>query len=138
MATPLGSDDPLQIGAILTQTRERQGLELTEVEQRTKIRVKYLRALEDEDWEVLPAAAYTRGFLRAYAEELGLDSELLVDEFRHRYESQTGTFELPEPVLAGRRRFDSGKSGIPVGWLVVAALTLAIAVVVILILTGSA
>jgi len=138
MATRLGSDDPLQIGAILAQTRERNGLTLEQVEERTKIRVKYLRALEDEDWEVLPAPAYTRGFLRAYAEELDLDSELLVDEFRARHESATGTFELPEPVLRGRRGFDTSKRGPPVGWILIAALTVVVIVLVVLILTGSA
>jgi cytoskeletal protein RodZ len=136
MATRLGSDDPLQIGAILAQTRKRLGLELPDVEQRTKIRVKYLRALEDEDWEVLPAPAYTRGFLRAYAAALGLDSELLVDEFRRRHESSTGTLELPEPVLKGRRGFESGKRGIPVGWILVAALIVVVGVLAAIILAG--
>ena len=138
MATRLGSDDPLQIGAILTRTREREGLDLPEVEEKTKIRVRYLRALEDEDWEVLPAPAYARGFLRAYAELLGLDAELLVDEFRARYESQTGTFELPEPVLRRRSGFDASKGGLRVGWVLAAGLIVLVIALAILILTGAA
>ena len=53
-----------------------------QVEERTKIRARYLRALEGEDWEVLPGPAYVRGFLRTYAKLLGLDGEMLVDEYR--------------------------------------------------------
>ena len=101
MATRLGSDDPLQIGAILAQTRERLGLELPDVEQRTKIRVKYLRALEDEDWEVLPAPAYTRGFLRAYAEELGLDSEPWWTSSAAATSPRPGRSGFPSPCSRG-------------------------------------
>jgi cytoskeleton protein RodZ len=102
VATPLDSDEPLGIGAILSQARKRQQIDITTVEEQTKIRVKYLRALEDEDWDVLPAPAYARGFIRAYAELLGLDSEVLVDEYRRRHEEPpTTTYELPEPLLRG-------------------------------------
>ena len=56
-----------------------------EIEQSTKIRGKYLRALEDEQFEVLPAQTYVKGFLRSYADYLGLDGQLYVDEFNSRY-----------------------------------------------------
>lgn len=102
MATQSGSSAPLEVGSILKETRRRQGIELETVEQETKIRGKYLRALEDEEWEVLPGPAYTRGFIRAYAELLGLDSEVLVDEYRRRYEeTATSSYGL-EPLLHGR------------------------------------
>jgi transcriptional regulator with XRE-family HTH domain len=61
------------IGSELRAERERRGLALAEVEARTKIRVRYLAALEDGRYEVLPGPAYARAFLRDYAEELGLD-----------------------------------------------------------------
>ena len=64
-------------------------------------RPKYLRALENEDWEGLPGPAYARGFIRAYADEVGIDSEVLVDEYRRRHEAPTGTYEHAEPVLRG-------------------------------------
>jgi cytoskeletal protein RodZ len=80
MATRRGDGDPLRIGAILEDNRNRRGLDIEAIEERTKIRAKYLRALEEEDWEILPGPAYTRGFIRAYAEVLGLDSEVLVDD----------------------------------------------------------
>jgi hypothetical protein len=74
-----------EIGSSLREARLRQGLDLPEVEQATKIRGKYLRALEDEQFELLPAQTYVKGFLRTYAEYLGLDGQLYVDEFSSRY-----------------------------------------------------
>jgi len=74
-----------EIGNSLREARLRQGLDFFEIEQSTKIRGKYLRALEDEQFEVLPAQTYVKGFLRSYADYLGLDGQLYVDEFNSRY-----------------------------------------------------
>src|ERR671935_251987 len=74
-----------EIGNSLREARLRQGLEFPEIEQGTKIRAKYLRALEDEQFEVLPAQTYVKGFLRSYAEFLGLDGQLYVDEYNSRF-----------------------------------------------------
>ncbi len=74
-----------EIGTSLREARLRQGLDFPELEQTTKIRGKYLRALEDEQFEVLPSATYLKGFLRSYAECLGLDGELYVEEYNSRY-----------------------------------------------------
>ena len=74
-----------EIGNSLREARLRQALDFPELEQATKIRGKYLRALEDEQFEVLPAQTYVRGFLRTYAEYLGLDGQLYVDEYNSRY-----------------------------------------------------
>jgi cytoskeleton protein RodZ len=76
-----------EIGSSLREARLRQGLDFPELEQVTKIRGKYLRALEDEQFEVLPAQTYVKGFLRTYAEYLGLDGQLYVDEFNSRFVS---------------------------------------------------
>jgi cytoskeletal protein RodZ len=73
-----------EIGLSLRQARERHGLDLADVERETRIRAKYLNALEDEQFDVLPGAAYVRGFLRTYAEFLGLDGNLLVEEYNER------------------------------------------------------
>jgi len=103
MASERESDGQIAVGPTLKATRERRGIELATVEEETKIRAKYLRALEDEDWDVLPGPAYARGFIRAYAELLGLDSEVLVDEYRRRHEEpSTESYELAEPLLRGR------------------------------------
>ena len=74
-----------EIGNSLREARLRQGFEFSEVEQATKIRGKYLRALEDEQFDILPGRTYVKGFLRSYAEYLGLDGQLYVDEYNSRY-----------------------------------------------------
>jgi cytoskeletal protein RodZ len=73
------------IGSSLREARLRQNLDFPELEERTKIRPKYLRALEDEQFEILPAPTYVRGFLRSYAEALGLDGQPFVDEYNSRF-----------------------------------------------------
>ena len=74
-----------EIGATLREARLRQGLDFPELEERTKIRPKYLRALEDERFDILPAPTYVRGFLRSYAESLGLEGQPFVDEYNSRF-----------------------------------------------------
>src|SRR3954471_1331715 len=74
-----------EIGSSLREARTRQGLDFPELEQATKIRMKYLRALEDEQFEQLPSQTYVKGFLRAYADHLGLDGQVYVDEYNTRY-----------------------------------------------------
>jgi hypothetical protein len=74
-----------EIGNSLREARERQGLGYPEVELATKIRAKYIRALEEEDFTSLPGDAYIRGFLRTYADYLGLDGEIYVDEYASRF-----------------------------------------------------
>jgi cytoskeleton protein RodZ len=91
-----------EIGNSLREARLRQGLDFLEIEQSTKIRGKYLRALEDEQFEVLPAQTYVKGFLRSYADYLGLDGQLYVDEFNSRY--VRGEFEEDEEARAFKPR----------------------------------
>lgn len=79
------------IGETLREARVRQRVNIEELEQSTKIRAKYLRALENEEFGLLPGPTYVKSFLRTYAEKLGLDAQLLVEEFRARHEP-------PEPV----------------------------------------
>jgi hypothetical protein len=74
-----------EIGNSLREARMRQGLDYNEVELGTKIRAKYVRALEEEQFEVLPGGTYIKGFLRSYAEFLGLDGQLYVDEYNSRF-----------------------------------------------------
>ena len=74
-----------EIGNSLREARIRRGIEFPQAEAAIKIRGKYLRALEEEQFEVLPAETYVKGFLRTYAEYLGLDGQLYVDEFNSRF-----------------------------------------------------
>lgn len=72
----------MHIGNILRETREKKGLSLADVENETKIRTKYLAALESESFDEIPGEAYVIGFLRNYARFLGLDADLLVNEYK--------------------------------------------------------
>lgn len=92
-----------EIGNSLRAARERQGLSFTEIEHATKIRAKYIRALEAEEFAVLPSDAYIRGFLRTYAEYLGLDGDVYVEEYGSRFITSWRD-ELPPPPRARRRR----------------------------------
>jgi cytoskeleton protein RodZ len=74
-----------EIGHSLREARERQGLGYPEIELATKIRAKYVRALEEENFTSIPGDAYIRGFLRTYAEYLGLDGDVYVDEYASRF-----------------------------------------------------
>jgi cytoskeleton protein RodZ len=89
-----------EIGNSLREARLRQGFELPRVEADTKIRAKYLRALEDERFDVLPGETYVKGFLRTYAEYLGLDGQLYVDEYNSRFAREE---EFPVQSPAARR-----------------------------------
>src|SRR3990170_78380 len=92
------------IGDQLRETRMRQRIDITEVEAATKIRAKYLRALENEEWDLLPGPTFVKTFLRSYADYLGLDSRLLVEEYKQRFE-RPSTMELTPfaPRPGGRR-----------------------------------
>jgi len=94
--------------ATLREARIRRGIELGEVERVTKIRIKYLRAIEEEQWQLLPGPAYARGFLSTYAQFLELDDRALVEEYRRRHGvAETGPIPeqmLPTRGVAGRRQ----------------------------------
>jgi cytoskeleton protein RodZ len=93
-----------EIGETLRETRIRRRVDLAEVEAETKIRVRYLRALENEEWDVLPGGSYTRSFIRTYANFLGLDGERLADEFRSTVEDPLSErYPRAEPVPAPKR-----------------------------------
>jgi len=74
------------IGESLREARMRAKIDIAEIEVQTKIRAKYLRALENEEWDLLPGPTYVKSFLRTYAEALDLDAKLLVDEYKLRHE----------------------------------------------------
>jgi hypothetical protein len=116
-----------EIGNSLREARLRQGLEIPRVEGDTKIRGKYLRALEEEQFDVLPGDTYVKGFLRTYADYLGLDGQLYLDEYNSRFAAAE---ELPfaqtaAPRRRQRRRVESN--------LVVVALAAIVAVTVLVV-----
>ncbi len=129
--------DGLPIGEVLKRTRTRHKIDIRNVEQQTKIRIKYLRALENEEWDVLPGPAYAKGFLRTYAQFLGLDGDALVDEYRRTVEAVLDpdrAYLFSEPVLERRRRPGSEpRRGWPV-WASALGVLAAAAVAVFLVL----
>src|SRR3954471_6870435 len=92
-----------EIGETLRETRMRRHVDMSEVESATKIRAKYLRALENEEWDLLPGPTFVKTFLRTYAEYLGLDARSLVEEYRQRYETPATSELTPlrPPGLGG-------------------------------------
>jgi hypothetical protein len=120
-----------EIGSSLREARTRQGLDVNELELRTKVRGKYLRALEEERFEQLPGHTYVKGFLRTYADALGLDGQLYVDEYNSRYVAGDEETPLRARRVApggGRRRGDRRESRV-----VVVALTLIVLVTALVI-----
>ena len=73
-----------EIGSTLREARVRRKLTLQQAEEDTKIRVKYLQAMENEDFDLMPGQAYIKGFLQTYAQYLGLDPAIILDEYRSR------------------------------------------------------
>jgi cytoskeleton protein RodZ len=99
-----------EIGATLREARMRARIDVSEIEAQTKIRAKYLRALENEEWSLLPGPTFVKSFLRTYAQALGLDGKALVEEYRLHHERPS---EGPlEPIVApSQRRNGRGRGG---------------------------
>jgi helix-turn-helix protein len=119
-----------EIGETLREARMRRRIDMTEVETATKIRGKYLRALENEEWDLLPGPTFVKSFLRTYAEYLGLDARLLVEEYRQRYERPAAQDLTPfsaarrGPGRPGRQRRARLAAAGPVLVVVIGALVL--------------
>jgi cytoskeleton protein RodZ len=125
------------IGETLREARMRQRLDITDVEAKTKIRAKYLRALENEDFGMLPGPTFVKSFLRTYAEFLGLDPHLLVEEYRARHdprdESELTPFARAPSGRQRRRRPPRRPAWLPVA----AAVVVILAVLLVLGLSGN-
>ena len=102
----------------------RARMDISELEAQTKIRAKYLRALENEEWDLLPGPTYVKTFLRTYAEALGLDAKMLVEEYKLRFERLSDLERQPiAPSTARtqpRRRAPVPPRGLVIGTVVVA------------------
>jgi hypothetical protein len=110
----------------------RQRLDIADVEARTKIRAKYLRALENEEFGMLPGPTFVKTFLRTYAEALGIDPQTLVEEYRARHESRDDVEHLQplSPTAAARDRRRGTVSRRARGpWMAIAGAVLGILVV---------
>src|SRR5581483_9436849 len=111
----------------------RARIDISEVETRTKIRAKYLRAIENEEWDLLPGHVYVKSFLRTYGDFLGLDSRMLIDDFKRRYEPSDPE---PRPITSVARERERPVRGplLPPGAVIGLVL---VALVVVLYVVGS-
>jgi len=124
-----------EIGETLREARMRAKIDVSEVEATTKIRAKYLRALENEDWDLLPGPTFVRSFLRTYADYLGLDSKLLVEEYRLRHELPSELDLAPiTPNLGPERRARISPPRPSRGWIIGLSV---VAIIALLIVIGS-
>jgi hypothetical protein len=117
------------IGATLREARGRRKLDLSEVEAAIKIRVRYLQAIENEEWDALPGGAYTRGFIRTYAVYLGLDGDRLADDYK-RSTMPAGGERVPrriEPVPTTAR----GRGPRLSGWVLAVGVSLLLIALVV-------
>jgi cytoskeletal protein RodZ len=106
---PIDATPAPPVGETLQQARERKGVDLYRAERDTKIRLRYLSALEDSAYEDLPSPVYTKGFLRNYAIYLGLDPDELLERWRDEMESLRSSERIavappPQPIAAPGRR----------------------------------
>jgi cytoskeleton protein RodZ len=122
------------IGPTLREARMRARIDITEVETRTKIRARYLRAIENEEWDLLPGPVYAKTFLRTYADFLGLDSRMLVDEYKRRYERPSDNEARPIASLT-RERERAARGPLIPPWAIVGAVL--VAVVIVLYVVGN-
>jgi cytoskeleton protein RodZ len=106
------------IGATLREARMRQRIDISEIESETKIRAKYLRALENEEWDLLPGPTYVKSFLRTYAEALGLDGKLLIEEYKLRHERLSDVEMQPIRPPGAREPRRRRRAGSGRGWAV--------------------
>jgi hypothetical protein len=127
-----------EIGATLREARMRARIDVSEIEAQTKIRAKYLRALENEEWGLLPGSTFVKSFLRTYAQALGLDGKALVEEYRLHHENPSEA--ALEPIVAsprpGRGR-PQGRGGPSRGYMVTLGTVLVLIVLLVVLLVSS-
>jgi hypothetical protein len=124
------------IGSTLREARMRARIDIGEVEARTKIRAKYLRAMENEEWDLLPGPVYVKSFLRTYGDFLGLDSRLLIDDFKRRYERPSDQ-ELRPIATLSREREKAARGPLLPPWAIIGVVLVVVVVVLYVIGSGN-
>ena len=127
-----------EIGETLREARMRARIDVSEIEAKTKIRAKYLRALENEEWGLLPGPTFVKSFLRTYAQALGLDGKALVEEYRlsHERPSEAALEPIVSSPQHGRSRAPGGgraPSGPSRGYLAIIGV---VGLVIVLLIVG--
>jgi cytoskeleton protein RodZ len=135
-----------EIGATLREARMRARIDVSEIEAQTKIRAKYLRALENEEWGLLPGPTFVKSFLRTYAQALDLDGKALVEEYRLHHERPSEAMlepivSTPQSRQARARTGGGGRGGAGTGpsrgyVIAVSAIGVVIVVLIALLIVG--
>jgi cytoskeleton protein RodZ len=125
-----------EIGATLREARMHARIDVSEIEAQTKIRAKYLRALENEEWSLLPGPTFVKSFLRTYAQALGLDGKALVEEYRLHHERPSEAMLEPIVSTPQRTRQRAPKSG-PSRLYIVAVGVIGVVIVLLIVLLVS-
>jgi cytoskeletal protein RodZ len=129
-----------EIGQALRAARMSARIDVSEIEAETKIRAKYLRALENEEWDLLPGPTFVRSFLRTYAQALGLDAKVLVEEYRLNYEHPSEA--ALEPIVSTPQHARARPGGQSINgpsrayMITVGAIGLLIVLLVVLLISG--
>jgi cytoskeleton protein RodZ len=126
-----------EIGATLREARMRARIDVSEIEAQTKIRAKYLRALENEEWSLLPGPTFVKSFLRTYATALNLDGKALVEEYRLTHERPSEGMLEPIVAPSQRNRGRSQPSGPSRGYTIAVGGILAVIIVLVVLLVTS-
>jgi cytoskeleton protein RodZ len=129
-----------EIGATLREARMRARIDVSEIEAQTKIRAKYLRALENEEWGLLPGPTFVKSFLRTYAQALGLDGKAMVEEYRLHHEGPSEAMLEPIVSTPQSRRRRAPSSGPSRGYIAAVSVigAVIIALIVLLVTNGGA
>ncbi len=119
----------------------RARIDVSEIEAQTKIRAKYLRALENEEWSLLPGPTFVKSFLRTYAQALELDGKALVEEYRLEHERANDMMLEPIVSKPQRNQGRGGRGGSSDGpsrgyVLAVGSIGLVIVVLIVLLISG--
>ncbi|MBT3257443.1 MAG: helix-turn-helix domain-containing protein [Deltaproteobacteria bacterium] len=95
----------ISLGALLKKEREKKGLSHTQISQQIRLRPRFLEAIENEEWDLLPAPTFVRGFIRSYARVLGLDEERVVDLYGEEAEADDLSQEFVLPSIPQRKKW---------------------------------
>lgn len=92
-------------GRLLRQERERRGLTLEDISERTRLRPNLIKAVEDEAWDSLPSPAFVRGFLKNYAKVLSMDDTRVLEAYGRKISVAGGELRVPGEPLRSRRKW---------------------------------
>ncbi len=124
------------VGNKLREARARRRLSLEEVEEATKIRGRYLQAIEGEDWDQLPGETYARAFIRTYAALVGLDGDRLAEELRQAQGAARPGERLPRVDPKPRRATRARRRRIPSGVVTAVVLALVVGALIAIVVAG--